>query len=61
MYANVLNLEDYVLGQAGNAIVAYVEMLGWNTLKKVVLKKSAMLPARYKQLIRQYEEERRVS
>lgn len=58
---NVLNLEDYVLGQAGNAIAAYVEMLGWSTLQKAVRKKSAMLPAKYKQLIREYEEERRKS
>lgn len=51
------NLEDYVLGQVRNVIAAYVELFGWSTFQKAVRKKSAMLPAPYKHLICEYEDE----
>ena len=50
-------LDDYVLGQVGNVIAAYVEMFGFSTLQEAVRKKSAMSAAPYKQLIREYEDE----
>ena len=51
---NMINLEDYVIGQAGNAIATYAECLGWDTLQRAVRKRGMQLPVKYRQLIDQY-------
>lgn len=51
---NMINLEDYVVGQAGNAIAAYAECLGWDALQKAIRKRGKQMPEKYRRLIADY-------
>lgn len=51
MEYNMINLEDFVIGQAGNAAAAYVEIMGEASYLNALRKRRLTLPAKYQHLI----------
>lgn len=52
---NMINLENFVIGQAGNAAAAYIEILGQEAYMEALRKRGQQMPMKYRQLIDQYK------
>lgn len=51
---NMINLENYVIGQAGNAAAAYIEIVGEAAYMEALRKRGKQMPLKYRQLIDQH-------
>lgn len=54
MEYNMVNLEDFVIGQAGNAAAAYIEIMGQAAYMEALRKRGKQMPMKYRQLIQEY-------
>ena len=55
MEYNMINLENFVIGQAGNAIAAYIEIMGEAAFMEELRKRGKQMPLKYRQLIDQHK------
>lgn len=55
MEYNMINLENFVIGQAGNAIAAYIEIMGEAAFMEELRKRGKQMPMKYRQLIDQHK------
>ena len=51
----MINLENYVIGQAGNATAAYIEIVGEAAYREALRKRGKQMPMKYRQLIDQHK------
>jgi phage replication initiation protein len=55
MEYNMLNLEQFVIKQAGNAVAAYLEIRGQEAFMEAIRKRGLQMPLKYRQLIDQHK------
>lgn len=51
---NLSNLENYVINQAGNAILTYIKIFGYFRFKEELEKNNNFLPPKYEALLKEY-------
>ena len=52
---NMTNLKNFVIGQAGNSIATYIEIMGEATFMNEIRKCRKQIPLKYQRLINEYE------
>lgn len=51
---NMINLENFVINQAGNAAAAYIEIMGEASYMQALRKRGQQMPLKYRQLVDRY-------